>query len=147
MRYLALDLGERRIGLAVGDDEARMARAVPALRRRSHRADVEALRAVVRDEGVGALLVGLPLTLRGEEGRQAMWTRAQAEALASDLGLPLEYRDEQGDDEDDDPDDEDERPGGAGATRAPAFRPRRDQRRASSSRSWSTMAAAAESTS
>jgi len=94
MRYLALDLGERRIGLAVGDDEARMARAVPALRRRSHRADVEALRAVVRDEGVGALLVGLPLTLRGEEGRQAMWTRAQAEALASDLGLPLEYRDE-----------------------------------------------------
>jgi len=94
VRYLALDLGERRIGLAVGDDEARMARAVPALRRRSHRADVEALRAVVRGEGVGALLVGLPLTLRGEEGRQAIWTRAQAEALASDLGLPLEYRDE-----------------------------------------------------
>ena len=56
-------------------------------------------------------------------------------------------RDEERDHENDDPDDEDERPGGADAARAPAFRRRCDQRRASSSRSWSTIAAAAESTS
>jgi putative Holliday junction resolvase len=94
VRDLALDLGERRIGLAVGDDEAGIARAIPALRRRSHDADVAALRSVVREEEVDALLVGLPLTLSGAEGRQATWARAQAESLAAALALPLELRDE-----------------------------------------------------
>jgi len=94
VRYLALDLGERRIGLAVGDDEAGVARALPSLDRRSRQRDLDVLRRVIRDEGVHVLLIGLPLTLRGEEGPQAVRTREQAERLAGDLGLPLEYRDE-----------------------------------------------------
>jgi len=81
VRYLALDLGERRIGLAVGDDEAGVAR-------------LDVLRRVIQDEGVQVLLIGLPLTLRGEEGPQATRTRTHAERLATDLGMPLEYRDE-----------------------------------------------------
>lgn len=94
MRYLALDLGERRVGLAVGDDEAGIARALPALTRRTREADLDVLRRVIRDEGVQMLLVGLPLTLRGEEGPQAARVRAQAERLRADLGLPLEFLDE-----------------------------------------------------
>ena len=94
MRYLALDLGDRRIGLAVGDDEARIARSLPALRRRTREADLAALRRVIREEGVQALLIGMPLTLRGDVGPQAARTRALAERLAADLALPVEFRDE-----------------------------------------------------
>ncbi|HKW78612.1 MAG TPA: Holliday junction resolvase RuvX [Candidatus Limnocylindria bacterium] len=94
MRYLALDLGDRRIGLAVGDDEAGVARALPALHRRSQQGDLDVLRRVIHDEGVQKLLIGLPVTLRGEEGPQAERTRALAERLGRDLGLPVELRDE-----------------------------------------------------
>lgn len=94
MRYLALDLGERRIGLAVGDDEAGLARALPTLHRRGGDADIAALRAIAGAEEVEALVVGLPLTLRGEEGPQARRTRALGEGIARALGLPLEFVDE-----------------------------------------------------
>lgn len=94
MRYLALDLGDRRIGLAVGDDAAGVARALPSLNRRSHQRDLAVLRRVIQDEGVQVLVIGLPLTLRGQEGPQAVRTRAHAERVVRDLGLPFEYRDE-----------------------------------------------------
>lgn len=94
MRYLALDLGERRIGLAVGDDEAGLARPLPTLHRRGGDADIAALRAIAGAEEVEALVVGLPLTLRGEEGPQAQRTRRLGEGIARALGLPLEFVDE-----------------------------------------------------
>ncbi len=93
-RYLALDLGEKRIGLAVGDDAAGIARPLPSLRRKTNLADTRALRAVVDDEEVEMLLIGLPLTLRGEESHQAARARALGERLAAELGLPREYADE-----------------------------------------------------
>jgi putative pre-16S rRNA nuclease len=92
-RYLALDVGDRRIGLAVGDLGGGIARPLPTLRRRSIAADLVAIRQVVRKEEVSALLIGLPLTLRGEEGPQAVRVRKFAEACA-ELGLPVELYDE-----------------------------------------------------
>lgn len=93
MRYLALDVGDRRIGLAVGDQEGGIARPLRTLERRSLDADIGAIGVVVRREEVAALLVGLPLTLRGEEGHQAVRVRRFAEACAR-LGLPIEMLDE-----------------------------------------------------
>ena len=93
MRYLALDVGDRRIGLAVGDVEGGIARALRTLRRRSVEADVAAIGDVARREEVAALLIGLPLTLRGEDGPQATRVRRFADACAS-LGLPIELYDE-----------------------------------------------------
>lgn len=92
-RYLALDVGDRRIGLAVGDEGGGIARPLRTLRRRSVAADVEAIGDVARREEVSGLLIGLPLTLRGEEGPQAARVRRFAEACAS-LGLSLELYDE-----------------------------------------------------
>ncbi len=92
-RYLALDVGDRRIGLAVGDRGGGIARPLRTLKRRSVVADVEAIREVARKEEVSALLIGLPLTLRGEEGHQAARVRRFAEACAV-LGLPVELYDE-----------------------------------------------------
>lgn len=94
MRYLALDVGDRRIGLAVGDDAFGITRALPTLRRsRRLAADVQRLAAIARGEEVGALVVGLPLTLRGEDGPQSARVRRFAEALAP-LALPVSLYDE-----------------------------------------------------
>lgn len=92
-RYLALDVGERRIGMAVGDVGGGIARPLRTLRRRSVTFDVAAIGEVARKEEVSALLIGLPLTLRGEEGPQAARVRRFAEACEG-TGLPVELYDE-----------------------------------------------------
>ncbi|OGO71367.1 MAG: hypothetical protein A3H36_02825 [Chloroflexi bacterium RIFCSPLOWO2_02_FULL_71_16] len=92
-RYLALDVGDRRIGMAVGDVGGGIARPLRTLKRRSVVADLAAVKEVVRKEEVSALVIGLPLTLRGEEGPQAARVRRFAEACR-ELGLPIELYDE-----------------------------------------------------
>ena len=93
MRYLALDVGDRRIGLAVGDDAYGLVRPLHTLARRSNSKDLAALREIVRDEEVGELVIGLPLTLRGEDGHQALRVRRFATACEA-LGLPVKLYDE-----------------------------------------------------
>lgn len=92
-RYLALDVGDRRIGLAVGDEGGGIARPLRTLTRRALAADVAAIGQLARTEEVTALLIGLPLTLRGDEGPQAARVRRFAGSLAA-LGLPVELHDE-----------------------------------------------------
>ncbi|HEY8824791.1 MAG TPA: Holliday junction resolvase RuvX, partial [Candidatus Limnocylindria bacterium] len=65
MRYLALDVGDRRIGLAVGDDAHGLSRPLRTLVRRSVVKDLAEIERVAREEAVDALLIGLPLTLSG----------------------------------------------------------------------------------
>lgn len=94
MRYLALDVGDRRIGLAVGDDAFGLTRALPTLRRSRRLAtDIERIASIARGEEVGALVIGLPLTLRGDDGAQAERVRRFAAAVAP-IGLPVELYDE-----------------------------------------------------
>ena len=93
MRYLALDIGDRRIGLAVGDDTHGLTRPLRTLLRRSVVKDLAELERIARDEQIDALVVGLPLTLRGEEGHQAERVRRFATA-AEKLGLPVRLYDE-----------------------------------------------------
>ena len=94
MRYLALDVGDRRIGLAVGGDAFGQSRALPTLcRSRRLEADIERIATVARGEKVGGFVVGLPLTLRGEVGQQAERVRRFAAELAV-TGIPVELYDE-----------------------------------------------------
>jgi len=93
VRYLALDVGDRRIGLAVGDDAFGLVRPLHTLVRRNLAADLAALGAVARAEDVSTLVIGLPLTLRGEVGPQAERVRRFADA-ARRLELPVELYDE-----------------------------------------------------
>ena len=93
MRYLALDIGDRRIGLAVGDDTHGLSRPLRTLLRRSVVKDLAELERIARDEQIDALVIGLPLTLRGEEGHQAERVRRFATA-AEKLGLPVRLYDE-----------------------------------------------------
>jgi len=94
VRYLALDVGDRRVGLAVGDDAFGLTRALPTLRRSRRLADdVSTLARIAAQEEVDGLVVGLPLTLSGTIGAQAR--RAQAFAAACEaIGLPVALYDE-----------------------------------------------------
>jgi putative Holliday junction resolvase len=93
-RVLALDLGERRIGVAVGDPTGTVARPVTAIVRASRQDDFEAIARLVDEHEVGCVVVGLPLSLDGTEGPQARQTRRYAERLAQALNVPIEFWDE-----------------------------------------------------
>ena len=93
-RILAVDLGERRVGIALADHDG-AARPLTTLRRaRDRAADTRALAALIEAHDVAELVVGLPLEASGADGPQAALTRDWAEAVAADLRLPLTFRDE-----------------------------------------------------
>jgi putative Holliday junction resolvase len=84
---LGIDLGERRIGVAIADGPGAGARPLTTLRRgREVTADVAAIRALVAEHGVDELVVGLPFDAAGHEGTQAALTRAWVTALSIELG-------------------------------------------------------------
>jgi putative Holliday junction resolvase len=93
-RTLALDVGERRIGLAISDEEGMLATPLGVLERRSFAEDVARLATIVREQRAERLVVGLPRTLAGEIGPQARRVLRWAERMGRALGLPLEYWDE-----------------------------------------------------
>ena len=93
MRYLALDVGDRRIGIAVGDESHGLSRPLRTIVRRSVVKDLAEIERIAREEAVDALVIGLPLTLRGEEGHQAARVRRFATA-SEKLGLPVRLYDE-----------------------------------------------------
>jgi putative Holliday junction resolvase len=94
-RLLGIDLGERRIGLALADDGASAARPLTTVRRARRMAgDVATLQRVIAEQGIAEIVVGLPLEASGADGPQARLTRTWAGALAEALGVPLSYRDE-----------------------------------------------------
>lgn len=94
MRVLGLDVGDRRIGVAVSDSLGLTAQRVTVLERRGPSRDVEAVQALVAQYGASAVVVGLPLTMRGERGVQAEKVAAFAEALRRRVAVPIEFVDE-----------------------------------------------------
>jgi putative Holliday junction resolvase len=93
-RILALDIGDKRIGVAISDESHILARPLTTIRRTSRREDFEAIARLIADQGVDRLVVGLPLTLRGEEGPQAQRVRHYVEALSAVVDTPIAWQDE-----------------------------------------------------
>jgi putative holliday junction resolvase len=93
-RILALDLGKRRIGLALSDPLGITAQGLPTLQRTNIREDLAALGRLIEQHEVGLLLIGYPLHMSGHPGRQAEYTREFAERLNARTGIPLKYWDE-----------------------------------------------------
>ncbi len=94
MRILALDVGERRIGVAMSDSLGLTAQPLMVLVCRSTAADVGAIASLVTEHGASAVVVGLPLTMRGEQGPQAKKVLAFVEHLRPKLGIPIHLADE-----------------------------------------------------
>jgi putative Holliday junction resolvase len=95
MRVMALDAGERRIGVALSDPTQTIARALTIVERRSKAEDFERLRRLIAEHEVERVVVGYPRSLSGEEGPQARRVARWAEALRAALPVPVELWDEQ----------------------------------------------------
>ena len=94
MKVLALDYGAARTGVAVSDASGTIARPLGVVERASTPDGIEELQAMVREQDVGCVVVGMPLTLRGEHGAQAVETTAFVERLRDVVDVPVETFDE-----------------------------------------------------
>ena len=99
MRLLALDVGDRRVGVAVSDESGLIATPLAVIQRASKAQDFARLARLAREQGVGGLVIGHPLKADGSLTPQAQrierYASALAQALAADgLSLPITFWDE-----------------------------------------------------
>jgi putative Holliday junction resolvase len=91
---LALDFGERRIGVAASDADASTASPIAVIERRSLAEDIDRIRDLIRRKGAQSVVVGLPLNMDGSPGPPARRVRRFASALRRELGLEVRLWDE-----------------------------------------------------
>lgn len=94
MRYLALDVGDERIGIAVSDATGLLARPLAVILRRPGPGSFRQIIELAVAHGVEAIVVGLPLLPGGEEGKQAASVRAYVQGLREHISLPIFFQDE-----------------------------------------------------
>lgn len=92
MRYLAIDYGSRRSGLAICDEQEIIASPVAVLH--GQKTILQRITQIIESEGVGAIVLGLPLNMDGSEGPQAKVVRAFAQRLGAHIQLPIHFQDE-----------------------------------------------------
>src|ERR671921_135512 len=93
-RVLALDVGKRRIGLAISDPLGITAQGLPTLERTTIREDLTRLANLTSENEVSLFLVGDPLHMSGDKSRQAQYIRDFAERLTDRTGVPAQFWDE-----------------------------------------------------
>jgi putative holliday junction resolvase len=93
-RVLALDVGKKRIGLAMSDELGLTAQGMETLQRTRIREDLEKLKDLAERSNVQVLLIGKPLHMSGDESRQSEYTREFAARLSEHLKLPVVFWDE-----------------------------------------------------
>ncbi len=94
MKILALDYGRARTGVAVSDPTGTVARPIGVVEQADSDEGLKQLAGLIRDEGADQVVVGLPLTLKGEHGEQARATARFVEALRERIDVPVETYDE-----------------------------------------------------
>lgn len=94
MRYLAIDYGGRRTGLAVADGETRIAIPFSVIEAANNEDRLAGLRRAVDELGPDALVLGLPLNMDGSEGPAAKTVRTFAALIGEHFGLPVHFIDE-----------------------------------------------------
>lgn len=93
LRFLGLDVGDRRIGVAVSDPTGSLASPVEVYQRRSQDSDIRHMIDLVAEYEATGVVVGLPKNMNGTEGPQALKTREFADALQAE-GIPVHLWDE-----------------------------------------------------
>lgn len=93
-RLLGLDVGTKTVGFALSDVTRSIATPYHTLRRTKFTDDAKAILRAIEQNGVGALVIGLPLNLDGSEGPRAQSTRAFARNLAARIAVPIAFWDE-----------------------------------------------------
>lgn len=93
-RVMGLDVGEKRIGVALSDPLMLTAQGIESYTRRTEAQDIQYLKDLMAEKDVDTLVVGLPMNMNGTLGPQAEYTQAFAEKLSTAANVPLEYFDE-----------------------------------------------------
>ncbi len=93
-RSLGLDIGDRWIGVAMSDPQGILASPHTIIRRTDESSGINAILAIIDQNQVGAVVVGLPLSLKGSIGSQAEKVQGFAQELSAHTKVPIEYRDE-----------------------------------------------------
>jgi putative holliday junction resolvase len=91
---LALDLGKKRIGLALSDPLGITAQGLPTFQRTNNRQDLTAMEALAKEREVTLFLIGHPLHMSGRDSRQAQYTRDFGHRLHERTGIEVRYWDE-----------------------------------------------------
>lgn len=94
MRYLAVDLGDKRTGLAVGSDVTGVASPLDVIQTANEEERLRQIGRAIDDQGPDALVVGLPLNMDGSEGPMAKKVRQFADTLEKRFELPIHLVDE-----------------------------------------------------
>src|SRR5215204_680022 len=94
MRILALDMGGKRIGVAVSDELGFLARGLTTIHRRNRNADIATIARLVEEQQAGLVIIGLPLHLSGAAGHEAAKAEKFGTVLAPHLSVPIAYWDE-----------------------------------------------------
>ena len=94
MRFLAIDLGDRRTGLAVGDDELCLAHPVKVLEIPIGTRLVEAIANTIREHAIEGLVMGLPLNMDGTKGKRAELTLKFGKCVEDATGITIHFQDE-----------------------------------------------------
>ena len=93
-RLFGLDVGTKTIGMAISDATRSIATPYDTIRRTKFTEDVKLIGKAVEANGIGAVVIGLPINLDGSEGPRAQSTRAFARNLTNHVDLPLAFWDE-----------------------------------------------------
>lgn len=93
-RILALDVGDKRIGIAVSDPSGMIVKPLATVHRKNMKADVARIVTLAEQQEVAALVIGLPKNMDGTEGEQALKVRSFARHFSRATGLPVYFEDE-----------------------------------------------------
>ena len=93
-RTLGLDIGDKRIGVALSDPQGILASPLTIIDCKDEPADIEAIVTIIDQNKVGRIIVGLPLSMDGSIGSQAEKVKAFTRELSNHTEVPIEFRDE-----------------------------------------------------
>jgi len=94
MRSLGLDIGDKRIGVALSDPGGILASPLTIIDRRDDKTDIEAILEIISHNQVAKIIVGLPLSMNGRVGKQAERVKNFTRELCNHTDIPVEFRDE-----------------------------------------------------
>ena len=94
MRSLGLDIGDKRIGVALSDPDGLLASPFTIINRREEMADIKAITDFISQHQVGQIIVGLPRSMDGSIGKQAEKVKDFTQKLCRHTEVPVEFRDE-----------------------------------------------------
>ena len=94
MRSLGLDIGDKRIGVALSDPQGILASPFTIINRKDERLNIEAITSIISQKQVEQIIVGLPRSMDGSIGKQAEKVKAFTQKLCEHTDLPVRFRDE-----------------------------------------------------